>query len=164
MKQYTPFLVLALFCLAYSVPLDVEGKVAFYEGTNEEWVWWSEEAEFAAEEALAWNEEQLLVGGWTFVPNDQAQNDPEIQNALNFGIQASAQQGIQDGLLQQANDFSLNQLLSVYQQVVSGINYRFNVIYGSSLNTANATFVVFDQPWTETLQLLSNEIKVIGTA
>jgi len=163
--KHSSILLLLCFTFFYhssTTPLVIVGQLAYYEGTEEEWVWWSPEAEYAAEEALEWNTEELEDDGWVDVDLDVAKSDPQIQQAQDFGIQAVLQKGVTEGTITDTN-YSLKQVNSVFKQVVSGLNYRFDIILTNSVEELSAIFVVYSRPWANLFELLSHELDVAGT-
>jgi len=100
------------------------------------------------------DEDWLIAGGWTPLDPDNVANDADLQSALNFGVQYVAQQGISAALIPDGT-WTLKELQSVSSQVVSGMNYEFDAWITDGDNSALANFVVYSQPWTNTLQVTS---------
>lgn len=105
------------------------------------------------EEEYNIEEEAILVGGYTPVDLDEANNDPTIQELLNFGAQYVARQGIQSNRLPDSR-YVVSQVYSVAEQVVAGINYRFEVELANCQGlTVRATYVVYYVPWEGTREV-----------
>ena len=95
------------------------------------------------------------LGGFTQVDLGQANNDPRIQSAQDNGAQYVARQGIATGVLPRGQ-YQVSQVFSVYEQVVNGINYRFDVELSNGQGTqARAQYIVYSQPSTNTERLTS---------
>ena len=61
----------------------------------------------------------------------EAQSSPEIQNLIQFGLQAIVQNGVQKGFFTES-DFALVQINSIYEEIGDGNNYQFDCNFQDS--------------------------------
>jgi len=98
-----------------------------------------------------------LVGGWSPANVTECLADEDCKKVLRFGAQFLINQGIQADVLPDTA-WTVNRLISLEEQVVSGTNYRFHAqLIAPTGQTFGAIFVVWWQPWTNTLEVISIE-------
>jgi len=102
------------------------------------------------------------VGGYTLIPANEVQNNALIQSLANLGAQSITQQAVTEKKLPTSNsNFAISKINSVYQQVVNGINYKFNVTLTNSDGvTIYAQFVIYYQASTNTRQIASSSFSI----
>jgi len=95
------------------------------------------------------------LGGYDQVDEQTANNDASIQSAQNNGAQYVVRQGIATGVLPDGQ-YQVTRVFSVYQQVVNGINYRFDVeLSNGQGKLVRAQYIVYSQPRTNTERVSS---------
>ena len=105
------------------------------------------------------------AGEYTIVPSDDVQKSPLILNLADFGCLYVVRQAIAGGKLAKTDsDFDVFKIRSVYQQVVGGINYKYNVkLVNPTTKTAmNAVYIVNYQAWTKTKKVISSTYQVLA--
>ena len=114
---------------------------------------------------------QSIPGGYSQVSDTDVQNSTPIQSLAQYGTQNIVQQALAAGKLPDSNaNFLLTKINSVYQQVVNGINYRFDVTLTNPDNNVivNAVFTIYYQPSNNTKQITSSSYQIapysVGTA
>lgn len=96
------------------------------------------------------------VGGYTLLSVDEFNNNKQAQDLLVFGLGDVIDQIIDRGDLDDDYPFDLAQVYGVWQQVVSGINYQYDVAVDNRRGTTGRIlFVVYSQPWTQTERVTS---------
>ena len=97
-----------------------------------------------------------IVGGYTpLVWNGE---DEELTDLLDWGVQEAVWEAIEAGELEDG-EWSWTEVNSVSSQVVAGTNYDFDVdITNADGQTVGLDVVIFDQPWTETKDVVSWDI------
>ena len=106
---------------------------------------------------------QSIPGGYSQVSDADVQNNTPIQSLAQYGAQNIVQQALAEGKLPDSNaNFLLTKINSVYQQVVNGINYRFDVTLVNPDNAViiNAVFIIYYQPSTNTRQIISSSYQI----
>ena len=102
------------------------------------------------------NEGRSLAGGSQTIPYDP--NNQELVAILDFGLQEAIADAIGDGRLAEGN-WSLDTVTNLQTQVVSGMNYDFNVLIGNGEGqTAGLDFVVYVVPWENSKTLISYQV------
>jgi len=92
------------------------------------------------------------LGGWTTVETKGLTADPTFQKVANFGV---SQIGTVIPALA-GQKWEISQLYSVQTQVVAGLNYKIECqLKNAAGETQEVTMIVYFQPWTGTLQLVS---------
>ena len=105
---------------------------------------------------------QPQSGSYSLVSANDVQNSAIIKELLAYGagniiIQAFAAKKIPTS----NTNFTVSKIYSVYQQVVNGINYKFNVtIINSDGITINANFVIYYQASTDTRLITSSSYSI----
>ena len=84
---------------------------------------------------------QPLAGGW----GEGDVNDERAREAAEFAVQEQSRVS--------GDSIQLVSIVSVSQQVVSGINYRLGLNITRNGTAEQATAEVYSQPWTSTTQL-----------
>jgi len=72
-----------------------------------------------------------VPGGYQQIDTAEAQADPTIQSYIQAGLDAVVQNAIKNGYFSNS-DFTLTQINSVYEQVVNGVNYKFDCNFTDS--------------------------------
>ena len=105
---------------------------------------------------------QAQVGGYSLVSAKDVQNSAVIQELAAFGAKNITQQAAAAKKLPTSNvNFTVSKINSVYQQVVNGINYKFNVTLTNSDGiTINANFVIYYQASTNTRLITSSSYSI----
>jgi len=81
-----------------------------------------------------------------------------IKDLLNFGTNEFIKKAYDANKISDPN-LTLVKVHKIYQQIVSGFNYKFEVEYSNSRDQSYlVTLIVFYQPWTSTRELTSYEI------
>jgi len=87
-----------------------------------------------------------MPGGLTPVNVSQLNTNANLKDSLDFGAQSIIAQGIQAGQLNANSVFTVFQVYNIYQQVVAGINYVFNVLLSDGQGTTiQANYTIWDQ-------------------
>jgi len=106
----------------------------------------------AAATAAAATTAATTAGGWTDVSTTGLTSDPTFTKISNFGI---SQIGTAIPSLDGGN-WEIAQIYSVQTQVVAGLNYKIQCqVKNAQGETQDVTMVVYFQPWTGALQLVS---------
>ena len=88
----------------------------------------------------------------------EAQKSGMIRDLLDFGTKEFIKNALEANKISDPN-LSIAKIHKVYQQVVAGLNYKFEIEYTDSrAKSYLVTLVVFYQPWTENRELTSYEI------
>ena len=106
---------------------------------------------------------QTIPGGYSKVSATDIQNNANIQSLAQYGANNIVQQALAAGKLPNSNtNFKVTKINSVYQQVVNGINYKFNVTLTNSDNGViiNAIFTVYFQASTNTRQITASSYAI----
>ncbi len=91
-------------------------------------------------------------GGWKAVETTGLTADPTFQKVANFGI---SQIGTQIPALA-SGKWEISKIYTVHTQVVSGLNYKIECqVKNAQGETQDVAMVVYYQPWTGTLELVS---------
>lgn len=98
-----------------------------------------------------------FVGGYTQLSAADIKNDPDIKPLADYGAQQVVLQARADQKLAKNNKdtFKVSTINSVATQVVSGMNYKFDVkiVNSDGSIVINAKYVVYDEPWTNTREV-----------
>jgi len=95
------------------------------------------------------------AGGFTEMDLDEARDDPTVIRVLHFGVDEIVKRETAAGRLPEST-YKIPKVHSVYTQVVAGINYRLDVDISNTKGwLIRATFVVFDQEFSDTTELTS---------
>jgi len=99
-----------------------------------------------------------MVGGYKEVDAKEVQTSPTLKSLLDFGTEQFIKKATEENKIADPQ-LTLTKVNKVYQQVVAGMNYKFDVEYTNSKGqSVFATFVVFYQPWTNTKELTSYSV------
>jgi len=102
------------------------------------------------------DENDGLAGAYSLLSVEEFNDDRDAQEALDFGLGDVIDQIIDNGDLDNDYPFDLTQIYSVSQQVVSGVNYKYDVGVDNRRGTSGRIlFVVYSQPWTNTQRVTS---------
>jgi hypothetical protein len=94
--------------------------------------------------------EEPVLGGWEPVDVSELDSDQYLNEIFNYGVQEVVAQGIASNQLTNSN-YQPSEVYSIKKQVVSGMNYRFNIrLENDGDGFATVIIVVWDQPWTGT--------------
>lgn len=108
--------------------------------------------------ALAFVCAQAGPGGYSDVDLDDYNNSDTLKGLLDFAQTEFAKKAYQDGEIA-SPDLHLGKVVSVQQQVVAGLNVKYNVeMVDDSGKATFVTLVVFYQPWTGIKELTSYDI------
>jgi len=81
-------------------------------------------------------------GGYQQIDTAEAQADPVIQSYIQAGLDAVVNHAIKKGFFSNT-DFALTHINSVFEQVVNGVNYKFDCNFTDSQGVdIHATFTV----------------------
>jgi hypothetical protein len=101
-----------------------------------------------------------LPGGYTAVDVDEVGNSTTLQGLLEFAEQEFIKDAVETNSITDT-DLTFSRITSVSQQVVGGLNVRYNVVFADSDGKEMyVTLVVFYQPWTGIKELTSYSINV----
>ena len=105
------------------------------------------------------------AGGYTVIASADIKKNAIIQSLANFGGQYIIQQAIARKDLAVANSkFSVSQINSVHQQVVNGINYKYDIVLtnSSKKTVISAVFFIYYQPSTKTKEVTSFSYNILN--
>lgn len=92
---------------------------------------------------------------WNRVPIQQVSSENFLANALSYGTEQIVKQALLINALAD-NNYTIKEVHNVNENIDDGYNYHFNMTLGDTHNNLmNANFIVFNQPWTNTLALQS---------
>lgn len=101
-----------------------------------------------------------LPGGYTAVDADEVESSTTLQELLEFAEQEFIKDAVATNSITDA-DLTFSRITSVSQQVVGGLNVRYNVVFtDSDGKDMYVTLVVFYQPWTGVKELTSYSINI----
>jgi hypothetical protein len=128
------------------------------------WVPWQNTRELTDHTYNVQNEEfqaNNLPGGWFQIKNSKVNNDESIKTSLTFGKKEVVKQAKADGNIP-SSKYAIAKIISAYQQVVGGMNYRFTVRLDNDNGTVlKATYVVYWNPWEKTRKLSKYAYQVV---
>ncbi len=102
------------------------------------------------------HDDEPIVGGYT--PLDWNGEDQELTDLLKWGVQEAIWEAIESGELEDG-EWHWTEVNSVSSQVVAGPNYDFDVdITNGEGQTVDLDLVIWNQPWTETKEVLSWDV------
>lgn len=101
---------------------------------------------------------QALPGGYTAVEPSEVSNSTTLQSLLEFAESEFLKDAVETNAVADPN-LTFTKVTSVSQQVVAGLNVRYNVVFTDSEGQeVYVTLVVFYQPWTGIKELSSYTI------
>ena len=95
------------------------------------------------------------VADWKIQPVSELNKNRTLNDPLEFGVRQfiTKAETLKKG---SAADFIIESVKSVETQDVKGSNYRYNLtLHDTNQKEHNLTLVVYSQPWTHTLKLVS---------
>ena len=105
-----------------------------------------------------------IVGGYTQISSSKIQKSATINSLADFGGEYAIQQAIIAGkLAKSSSKFTVAKINSVYQQVVNGINYKYDITL-TNLDksvTVNTVFIIYYQPATNSRTVTSYSLYVL---
>ena len=108
-----------------------------------------------------------IVGGYSQVPTADIKNNKknaDYWSLANYGAEAVVAKARADKKLSNAKDtFKVDTINSLYQQVVSGVNYKYDVkiVNADKSIVINAKYVVYYQSWTKTKKVTITSYEVV---
>lgn len=108
--------------------------------------------------ALAFVCAQAIPGGYSEVDLDDFNNSETLKDLLDFAQAEFCKKAYQDNEIGDP-ELHLGKVISVSQQVVAGLNVKYNVeLVDDTGKSTFVTLVVFYQPWTGIKELTSYDI------
>jgi len=88
---------------------------------------------------------QQLAGGFTPMTVDEVEENPNAEEALQFGANYVIAKLISKSVIPSGDAYSVSKIISAAQQVVAGVNYQFEAGISNEEGSMNfsAVYVVF---------------------